>query len=99
MTATTWSPCPTCGAPLTFAPGICGQYIMTTLIGYTSPPGHDHNDNCQSREYVCTGPVPHRHFIAVRRRCSVPGCDWVGKKTCFCHPGPKLDHWPEEATL
>ncbi len=75
---------------------ICGQMmtgsgiIQETLVGYSSPPGHDHNDNCMSQEYVC--PSGHRATVSIRRKC--PKCDWVGKESCFCHKGTKLDKWP-----
>ena len=63
-----------------------------TLVGFYSPSGHDHNDNCLKRGYVCAN----GHYIGVylRRKCSDPACDWVGKKTCFCHEGDKVDEWP-----
>lgn len=61
-----------------------------TLVGFASPPGHDHNDNCLLRDYLCAN--GHERTIAKRRRC--PACSWVGKGRCFCHDGPKLDEWP-----
>lgn len=66
---------------------------METCIGYLSPPGHDHDDNCLTKVYSC----PNGHWLKVskRRRCPAVGCDWVGKDECFCHPGKKFDEWPE----
>ena len=37
-----------CGAAWTQWSG--GQM---TCVGYFSPPGHDHDDNCMVRRYVC----------------------------------------------
>lgn len=78
--------CPTCNEPWAMR-GFMGE----TLVGYYSPPGHDHNDNCLVRTYAC--PNGHRFSYALRRRC--PACDWVGKSECFCHTGQKLDAWPD----
>jgi hypothetical protein len=63
-----------------------------TLVGYSSPPGHDHDDNCRLREYVCEN--GHRLTVSKRNKC--PKCDWKGKLTCFCHTGEKVDEWPED---
>ena len=67
--------------------------ILETLVGYYSPPGHDHDDNCEVRMYVCD--AGHRFTVSLRKRCSAPGCDWVGRCACPCHPGLKVDAWPE----
>jgi hypothetical protein len=66
--------------------------VFVTLVGMASPPGHTHDDNCQTLDYHC----PNGHFLVVskRRKCLTPGCSWVGKDTCFCHHGPKVDKWP-----
>lgn len=81
-----------CGEPiLKRASGFDGG-TMSTLVGYFSPPGHDHDDNCETRYYLCANGHPHR--LSVRRRC--PACDWRGKTKCFCHPYPKLDEWPPD---
>ena len=66
----------------------------STCVGYTSPPGHDHDDNCVTRAYVCL--LGHETQLTARNSC--PMCDWRGKKECFCHKGPKLDDWPRLAT-
>lgn len=62
-----------------------------TCVGYVSPPGHDHDDNCWTREYVC--PTGHIMKIGKRRRC--PACDWVGKESCGCHDCIKVDEFPD----
>jgi len=78
----------------------CGEKLIYdqkgtwgTLVGYSSPSGHghDHDDNCLKRSYVCKN--GHRKTVSLRRSC--PACDWVGKADCFCHEGPKVDEWPE----
>ncbi|MCP4651011.1 MAG: hypothetical protein GY853_13165 [PVC group bacterium] len=66
----------------------------STMVGYCSPPGHDHDDNCLSRTYRCEN--GHEHRYSLRRRCNVEGCGWVGKDECFCHDGKKVDKWPDE---
>ena len=72
-------------------------YTMRTLVGYSSPPGHDHDDNCLTRAYKCS--EGHVFALSKRRRCSAikpdgTRCTWVGKEECFCHPGKKIDEWP-----
>lgn len=66
-------------------------YEMQTLVGYYSPSGHNHDDNCWTREYAC--PIGHTMKIGKRRRC--PACDWVGKESCECHDCLKVDEFPE----
>lgn len=83
-------PIPDCGATLTQR--LHGE--MTTLIGSISPLGHNHDPNCLTRRYQCAN--GHVSVVSKRRRCGFPGCDWRGKATCFCHPGEKVDEWPEE---
>lgn len=78
--------CPTCGSPSRMV----GE--STTLVGYYSPPGHDHNDNCVKRRYVCRN--EHVWMESRQNRCSTPGCEWVGKASCFCH-GDKVKEWSE----
>lgn len=78
--------CSTCNGPLTDHSG-----NIETLVGYESPPGHDHDDNCVTRVYRCAH--GHVNRLSIRRSCSA--CDWRGRATCFCHGGtPKLDEWP-----
>jgi hypothetical protein len=62
-----------------------------TLVGYYSPPGHDHDDNCRTRVYACED--GHKTPLTKQARC--PKCDWVGKLTCFCHEGEKIKEWPD----
>lgn len=68
-----------------------------TLVGVMTnfKTGHKHDDNCRKRYYVCDKDPLHIQQISIRRRCEIPGCDWLGKETCFCHPGNKVDEWPE----
>jgi len=70
---------------------------MSTLMGamYNLKTGHKHDDNCLTRIYVCNQNSEHQIKVSIRRRCETPGCEWRGKETCFCHPGTKLDEWPD----
>jgi len=78
----------------------CGQIVRydrsrgqsTTLVGYYSADGHDHDDNCIVREYVCQN--GHRAKLSIINKCSTPGCGWSGKASCFC--SYKIEAWPEE---
>ena len=79
--------CPKCGKPFVKHHGTC-----QTLVGYSSPPGHDHDDNCRSRMYECED--GHRTGITAQNHCHAEGCDWAGKTKCFCHHGDKLAEWP-----
>lgn len=79
--------CELCGAKL-FSTGICSE----TLVGYSSPDGHMHDDNCLSMLYRCKN--GHVKKIYKRRTCPVSGCDWKGKQTCWCHAGIKVAEWP-----
>jgi len=81
--------CTICGAKLI----ACEDGTVSTLVGYYSPPDHDHDDNCLKRVYFCEN--NHAQIIAKRRRCPNPDCNWVGKEDCFCHDGKKVDEWPE----
>lgn len=63
-----------------------------TTVGYISPPGHDHNNNCLIMVGRCLN--DHLQEVSIRRKCSNPNCNWVGKEKCFCHPGKKVDKWP-----
>src|SRR5262245_34538782 len=47
-----------------------------TLVGYHSEPGHNHDDNCLHRIYLCQN--GHRKPVYLRRKC--PACDWKGKE-------------------
>lgn len=77
--------------------------VVETTVGYFSPPGHDHDDNCLRQCYQCA--AGHTQFFSIRRKCPAPGCDWVGKPDCWCHRGPEKvrkerppNHHPREYT-
>lgn len=79
---------------------VCGEEMYTwtggpimTLVGYNSPEGHDHDDNCKYKVYHCKN----GHHKKVYKISKCPACDWVGKRECWCHDGPKYDEWPEGA--
>ena len=75
---------------------ICGEKLSfdsergetTTLLGYSSPEGHNHDDNCIVRLYKCIN--NHEVRISIINSC---GCGWTGKKECFC--SMKVYQWPE----
>lgn len=67
--------CPSCGSAL-FYHGSC-----ETLVGYLSPQGHSHDDNCIIHSFNCLK-NGHR-FIERMQRCC-PKCEWKGKMECFC---------------
>lgn len=80
--------CPKCGGAMH------STGAFTTLVGYLSPAGHDHDhdDNCRKREYRCA--CGHVEVVSRRNRC--PVCDWAGKSDCWCCPNGKVDEWPED---
>jgi len=78
--------CPECGGVMT-----CGGE-SSTYRGDISPDGHNHDDNCLTRQYVCEN--GHRRVYSKRNRCDTPACDWVGVASCHCHGGVKLEEWP-----
>lgn len=69
-----------------------GRGTWQTLVGYSSPPGHNHDDNCLHSTYGCVN--GHEQEVYLRRSCPNPECDWRGKATCGCHPGEKVEEWP-----
>lgn len=77
---------------------ICGEFLslwygtMSTMVAFHSPVGHNHDDNCKTRRYVCKN--EHLYIISKINKC--PSCDWEGKKECFCHPHKKAEKWFEE---
>lgn len=76
----------------------CGEEMIancevTTSVGYFSPEGHNHDDNCVTRQYMCKN--GHIVNISKRNKCSAKGCTWVGKESCSCHKGKKVEEWPE----
>jgi hypothetical protein len=48
---------------------------ISTLVGYISPKGHDHNDNRRTKVYHC--PEGHFKIVVKINKCHV--CDWVGR--------------------
>ena len=64
-----------------------------TIVGYEIIPEHDHDDNCKVRIYTCKN--KHEIKLSIRKRCPNPDCDWIGKDSCFCHDGKKVDKWPD----
>ncbi len=76
-----------CGLPFIKHSG-----VIQTLVYYPSPVGHNHDDDCKSVYYTCS--EGHETKVAIRSRCNNPDCTWVGRETCFCHPGKKLDELP-----
>ena len=85
--------CPVCGSSIDKQVGY-GESV--TAVGYfpemINGVKHNHDDNCRIRQYVCeTG---HKLAFSKRNKCSIPGCSWVGKRSCFCHEGEKIDEWP-----
>ena len=79
----------------------CGELLhqlggeFTTLVGpRTGDCGRPHDDNCLKRVYQCCN--QHRKILSKRRACP---CGWLGKTTCFCHTGSKLDKWPEDTEI
>lgn len=78
--------CAQCGMEMRGGP------TLSTLAMYSSPPGHDHNDNCRVRIYRCQN----GHETVVNRQNKCPACDWRGKLQCFCHKGAKVLFWPDE---
>ena len=78
--------CETCQEPMNV------QHNMSTMVGYLSPPGHNHDDNCLTRRYACRN----GHTLDVTRRNRCHACGWRGRTTCFCHKGEKSEFWPDE---
>ena len=64
--------CPQCGVR-------CETNRMSiTYVGYISPAGHDHDDNCRVFYFKCSN--GHEFNIRVRNTC--PVCNWKGDKVC-----------------
>ncbi len=80
--------CPQCGAETRH------QGTRATLVGYGSPPGHDHDDNCEKRDYHCSR-CGHDWSESRRRRCPRADCEWLGIEECPCHLGKKVDEWTD----
>ena len=60
----------------------------TTLMGHFSPYGHNHDDNCRVRYYVCN--CGYREAVSILNRC--PACSWHGAIDCVY--GAKVKEWP-----
>ena len=81
--------CKICGEPLKW-----NEAEWETLVGYISPPDHNHDDNCLNRNYECKN--KHMTTLSIQRKCNIKGCDWVGKTNCnICSSGKKLKRWPK----
>jgi|SRR5579859_4199459 len=66
--------CPACGL-------ICKSYSYgCTLVGYSSPEGHDHDDNCRSFNFVCECGA--NFVLTPINKCPTIGCAWIGKSEC-----------------
>lgn len=68
-----------------------GGMQMTTLVAYISPPGHNHDDNCTTKEYVC--PNGHKYVESIINQWSC--CHGHGKTSCFC--SNKVWEWTDPA--
>jgi hypothetical protein len=65
--------CKSCGK------SVVGHVHCQTLVGYFSPKGHDHDDNCKDWRFECVcGHVMDERGI--QNTC--PTCDWKGKSNC-----------------
>lgn len=80
--------CAECASPMTLGG------TMATMVGYLSPQGHNHDDNCLTASYRC--PNGHLARVTHRRKCPADGCNWIGKLECFCHKGEKVGVWINE---
>jgi hypothetical protein len=66
--------CPVCGV-------VCeSDQYRTTLVGYKSPPGHNHDDNCRTFFFAC--PSGHRFSVRPQNRCPTKDCAWLGEIEC-----------------
>lgn len=67
----------------------------TTLVGFGSPAGHNHDNNCWCRLYVCSN----NHEVKIGRRMECDTCDWKGMERCGCHDYDKLNDWPRDPAI
>lgn len=65
---------------------------MRTAVYFQSPEGHDHNDNCITRNYICDN--GHYCKLSIINSCH---CGWRGREECFC--SGKVEKWPENEKL
>lgn len=75
--------CPDCGSEKIEVGDVC-----ETLVGYCSPPGHNHDDNCRKARARCEN--GHEFAVRYQNRCPAPDCGWRGKTTCFCDTEKKI---------
>ena len=68
-----------------------------TLVGFFSPEGHNHDDNCIVRKFVCFD-CKESYKESRVNVCSAEGCNWSGKKACECHGGMKIKKWSDDLT-
>lgn len=79
--------CQECNAPMKII--AAGQ----TLVGFSSPPGHNHDANCMTITFACA--ADHRESMRLQRGCLVEGCGWRGDDYCVtCH---EANIWDEDA--
>lgn len=84
--------CRTCGTKRFVAMG----FEYRTCVGYHSPPGHDHDDNCIVIPFMCEN--RHWHNYSWRRKC--PACDWTSRASCSIEDhGPAFFRMPEVETV
>ncbi len=73
--------CPICSVSLE------SDNCMSTMVGYYSEPGHDHDNNCRKFYFDCGCGCKFK--VRVQNTC--PTCDWKGKEVCgSCGPNLKL---------
>ena len=77
-------PCPECGLE-TESIG-----YKTTLVGYVSTAGHDHDDNCRCFSFTCQ--KGHHFSVLPVNTCPTKGCSWRGRDSCWCHT-PQVKEW------
>ena len=54
-------------------------HCSSTLVGYMSPKGHDHDDNCRKFDFTCSN----NHHFKIRAQNTCPACDWKGSPVCY----------------
>ena len=71
------------------------EMTWRTLLGFSSPPGHRHDPNCQTRRYRCDD--DHVTVLRLLPQCSVTGCEWMDRDTCNtgqCYGSTTVKEWP-----
>jgi hypothetical protein len=80
--------CRTCGTKRFIAQGAG----FTTCVGYYSPQGHNHDNNCKVARFQCEN--GHWRNYSLRRKC--PSCDWASHESCGIEDhGPSFFRLPE----